>query len=144
MLRLKEEQRESLTLLPSASSEKAKTEADLLQDKQRLALQLQQAQKHLEVRLKDGLVEILCVHKSVRRTSGFQYDLIYPCQVLQKKMKELKAQTDLSNQNHAAKLDELSSFVKEKEDLIQNLQMKLKESEVGFKWKQAGLSFTKH
>ncbi|XP_058236857.1 centromere-associated protein E [Hemibagrus wyckioides] len=47
--KLKEERSESLALLPSRSSEKPKTEADLLQDKQRLSLQLQQAQKHLEV-----------------------------------------------------------------------------------------------
>lgn len=52
--RLKEERRESLALLPSQSSVKPKTEADLLQDKQRLSLQLQQAQKHLEVRFKQG------------------------------------------------------------------------------------------
>lgn len=51
--RLKEERSETLTLLPSQSSEKPKTEADLLQDKQRLSLQLQQAQKHLEVRFTD-------------------------------------------------------------------------------------------
>ncbi|KAK3511021.1 hypothetical protein QTP70_029023 [Hemibagrus guttatus] len=95
--RLKEERSESLALLPSLSSEKPKTEADLLQDKQRLSLQLQQAQKHLEV--------------------------------LQKKVEELKAQTDMSNQKHAAKLEELSSALKEKEDLLQSLQMKLKESE---------------
>ncbi|XP_053471518.1 centromere-associated protein E isoform X3 [Ictalurus furcatus] len=95
--RLKEERSESLALLPSQSSEKPKTEADLLQDKQRLSLQLQQAQKHLEV--------------------------------LQKKMAELKAQTDVSIQKHATELEELSSALKEKEDLIQNLQVKLKESE---------------
>ncbi|XP_017313628.1 centromere-associated protein E isoform X3 [Ictalurus punctatus] len=95
--RLKEERSESLALLPSQSSEKPKTEADLLQDKQRLFLQLQQAQKHLEV--------------------------------LQKKMAELKAQTDISIQKHATELEELSSALKEKEDLIQNLQVKLKESE---------------
>lgn len=46
-------------------------------------------------------------------------------------MEELKAQTDISNQKHAAKLEELSSALKEKEDLIQSLQVKLKESEVG-------------
>ncbi|XP_034156118.2 centromere-associated protein E isoform X2 [Pangasianodon hypophthalmus] len=46
--RLTEERRESLALLPSQGSEKPKTEADLLQDKQRLSLQLQQTQKHLE------------------------------------------------------------------------------------------------
>lgn len=50
--RLKEERRESLALLPSQTNEKPKTEADLLQDKHRLSLQLHQAQKHLEVRLK--------------------------------------------------------------------------------------------
>ncbi|XP_060754646.1 centromere-associated protein E isoform X3 [Neoarius graeffei] len=103
--RLKEDRSESLALLPSPSSEKPKTEADLLQDKQRLSLQLQQAQKHLEV--------------------------------LQKKMEELKAQTDVSNQKHAAKLEELSSALKEKEDLIQNLQMKLKESEALAKLKRS-------
>ncbi|KAK2817883.1 hypothetical protein Q7C36_021816 [Tachysurus vachellii] len=95
--RLKEERSESLTLLSSWSSEKPKTEADLLQAKQSLSLQLQRAQKHLEV--------------------------------LQTKMEELKAQTDISNQKHAAKLEELSSALKEKEDLIQSLQVKLKESE---------------
>ncbi|KAF5902614.1 centromere-associated protein E, partial [Clarias magur] len=95
--RLKEERRESLALLPSPSNEKPKTEADLLQDKHRLSLQLHQAQKHLEV--------------------------------LQKQMEELKAQTDVSNQKHAAKLEELHSASKEKEELIQNLQMKLKEAE---------------
>ncbi|KAF4075058.1 hypothetical protein AMELA_G00230190 [Ameiurus melas] len=95
--RLKEERSESLALLPPPSSEKPKTEADLLQDKQRLSLQLQQAQKHLEV--------------------------------LQKKMEELKAQTEVSIQKHATELEELSSALKEKEDLIQNLQVKLKESE---------------
>ncbi|GAA6089757.1 centromere-associated protein E isoform X1 [Tachysurus ichikawai] len=95
--KLKEERSESLTLLTSRSSEKPKTEADLLQAKQSLSLQLQQAQKHLEV--------------------------------LRKKMEELKAQTDISNQKHAAKLEELSSALKEKEDLIQSLQVKLKESE---------------
>ncbi|MCJ8747829.1 hypothetical protein PDJAM_G00157970 [Pangasius djambal] len=95
--RLTEERRESLALLPSQSSEKPKTEADLLQDKQRLSLHLQQTQKHFEE--------------------------------LQKKLEELKAQSDVSNQKHAAKLEELSSALKEKEDLIQNLQMKLKESE---------------
>lgn len=51
--------------------------------------------------------------------------------MLQQKVEELKAQTDMSNQKHAAKLEELSSALKVKEDLIQNLQMKLKESEVG-------------
>ncbi|XP_027012210.2 centromere-associated protein E isoform X2 [Tachysurus fulvidraco] len=95
--RLKEERSESLTLLTSRSSEKPKTEADLLQAKQSLSLQLQQSQKHLEV--------------------------------LQNKVEELKAQTDISNQEHAAKLEELSSALKEKEDLILSLQVKLKESE---------------
>ncbi|KAM9454725.1 centromere-associated protein E [Clarias gariepinus] len=95
--RLKEERRESLALLPSQTNEKPKTEADLLQDKHRLSLQLHQAQKHLEV--------------------------------LQKQIEELKAQVDVSNQKHAAKLEELSSASKEKEELIQNLQMKLKEAE---------------
>lgn len=54
--------------------------------------------------------------------------------MLQKKVEELKSQTDMSNQKHAAKLEELSSALKEKEDLLQSLQMKLKESEVGLKW----------
>lgn len=54
------------------------------------------------------------------------------CQVLQKKMEELQVQTDVSKQKHASKLEELSSAFKVKEDLIQNLRVKLKESEVGF------------
>lgn len=54
--------------------------------------------------------------------------------MLQKQIEELKAQVDVSNQKHAAKLEELSSASKEKEELIQNLQMKLKEAEVGLKW----------
>lgn len=51
-------------------------------------------------------------------------------------MAELKAQTDISIQKHATELEELSSALKEKEDLIQNLQVKLKESEVGSKQRQ--------
>lgn len=63
----------------------------------------------------------------------FNYDHC-PCQVLQNKMEELKSQTDMLNQKHAAKIEELSLALKEKQDLIQNLQMKLKESEVGLKY----------
>ncbi|TSK17800.1 Centromere-associated protein E [Bagarius yarrelli] len=95
--RLKEERSESLALLPSPGSEKAKTEAELLQDKQRLFLQLQKTQKNLEV--------------------------------LQMKVEEMQAQTDMFNRKHVAELEELSSTLQEKQDLIQNLQVKLKESE---------------
>ncbi|KAF7689663.1 centromere-associated protein E isoform X1 [Silurus meridionalis] len=94
---LKQERRESLALLPSQSGEKPKTEADLLQDKRRLALQLLQAQKQLEV--------------------------------LQKEIEVLKTQADMSDKQHANKLEELSSVLKEKEDLIQSLQTKLTEAE---------------
>ncbi|KAI5629562.1 centromere-associated protein E isoform X2 [Silurus asotus] len=95
--RLKQERRESLALLPSQSGEKPTTEADLLQDKQRLCLQLLQAQKQLEV--------------------------------LQKEMEVLKTQADVSNKQHANQLEQLSSVLKEKEDLIQKLQTKLTEAE---------------
>ncbi|KAI4891029.1 hypothetical protein NFI96_013890, partial [Prochilodus magdalenae] len=47
--KLREERRENLALLPTQNSDRPKTEADLLQDKQRLSLQLQQAQKQMEV-----------------------------------------------------------------------------------------------
>lgn len=57
--KLKEERSESLALLPSRSNEKPKTEADLLQDKQRLYLQLQQAQKHLEVTFKEDWIDTI-------------------------------------------------------------------------------------
>lgn len=57
--KLKEERSESLALLPSQSNEKPKTEADLLQDKQRLHLQLQQAQKHLEVTFKQDWIDTI-------------------------------------------------------------------------------------
>lgn len=42
----------------------------------------------------------------------------------------MKAQMDVSNHKHAAKLKELSSSLKEKQELVQTLQTKLKESEV--------------
>lgn len=47
--RLREEQRENLALLPAQTSDCPKTEAELLQDKQRLSLQLQQTRKQMEV-----------------------------------------------------------------------------------------------
>ncbi|KAL6481452.1 hypothetical protein MHYP_G00095320 [Metynnis hypsauchen] len=95
--RLREEQRENLALLPAQNSDRPKTEAELLQDKQHLSLQLQQAQRQMEV--------------------------------IQRRMEELKVQADASNQKHLAMLQELSSDLKAKEDLIQNLQTNLKETE---------------
>uniref|UniRef100_A0A4W4FPB2 Uncharacterized protein n=1 Tax=Electrophorus electricus TaxID=8005 RepID=A0A4W4FPB2_ELEEL len=50
-------------------------------------------------------------------------------------MEELKVQADESSQKHLEKLEELSSNLKEKEVLIQNLQTKLKESEALAKMK---------
>ncbi|XP_037399048.1 centromere-associated protein E isoform X2 [Pygocentrus nattereri] len=95
--RLREEQRENLALLPAQNNDRPKTEAELLQDKQHLSLQLQQAQRQVEV--------------------------------IQRRMEELKVQADASNQKHLAMLQELSSDLKAKEDLIQNLQANLKETE---------------
>ncbi|KAK1802937.1 hypothetical protein P4O66_021473 [Electrophorus voltai] len=97
--KLRDEQRESLALLPPHSTDRPKTEAELLLEKQSLHLQLQQTQQQMEV--------------------------------IQQNMEELKVQADESSQKHLEKLEELSSNLKEKEVLIQNLQTKLKESEVG-------------
>ncbi|XP_076839139.1 centromere-associated protein E isoform X2 [Brachyhypopomus gauderio] len=47
--RFREEQRETLALLPANGTDRPKTEADLLLEKQRLCLQLQQTQKQMEV-----------------------------------------------------------------------------------------------
>ncbi|XP_065110107.1 centromere-associated protein E isoform X2 [Paramisgurnus dabryanus] len=92
--RLKEQRRETLTLLRTQDDIRPKTEAELLQDNHRLSLELQQTQRQMEV--------------------------------IEKQMKNLKAQADVSNQKH---LQELHVQLKEKEALVQNLQAKLKESE---------------
>ncbi|KAL7845850.1 hypothetical protein AOLI_G00240420 [Acnodon oligacanthus] len=101
--RLREEQRENLALLPAQSNDRPKTEAELLQDKRHLSLQLQQAQRQMEV--------------------------------IQRRMEELKFQADASNQKHLVMLQELSSDLKAKEHLIQNLQANLKETEALAKMK---------
>ncbi|XP_072512902.1 centromere-associated protein E [Salminus brasiliensis] len=50
-------------------------------------------------------------------------------EVIAKRMEELKVQGDASNQKHLVMLQELSSNLKEKVDIIEKLQGKLKESE---------------
>lgn len=93
--RLKEEKRESLALLPSQSSEKPKTEADLLQDKQHLSLQLHQTQNHLEVRFR--VFRRLFVHyKAIRFVVHQIITLIHGSLALQFPFTGTKTQTSFS------------------------------------------------
>ncbi|XP_066516219.1 centromere-associated protein E isoform X2 [Hoplias malabaricus] len=101
--KLREEQRENLALLPGQNYDQPKTEAELLQDKQRLSLQLQQAQKQMEV-IQKRMDEL-----KVQADASNQKHLV----MLKDLSSELKAREELVH-NLQAKLQESQALAKAK------------------------------
>ncbi|XP_062866436.1 centromere-associated protein E isoform X2 [Trichomycterus rosablanca] len=110
--RLNEERRDNLTLLAANNVGQPKTEAELLQDKQRLTLQLQQTQKQMEVVLKKmeelKTQEDVSNKNHVIRLQELNSDLKekeYLIQILQAKLKETETLAKVKMPPSAAEME---------------------------------------